>query len=153
MFKALLVSMFMGSIALAGDAGCGIGGMLIKSNTKLMQLFAMTTNHTIFFNQAFGITFGTSGCSASGLVQNDKQIQYFVEVNQEDLMREMAEGRGEKLSTLAALNGCMSQEQITAFNSRAQSNFKTIVPASKTTAIDFVNNMKSSAIANVCSGT
>jgi hypothetical protein len=152
MLKALLVSMFMGSIALAGDAGCGLGGMLIKSNTKLMQLFAVTTNGTLG-SQTFGITFGTSGCSASGLVQNDKQIQYFVEVNQEDLMREMAEGRGEKLSTLAALNGCMSQEQITAFNSRAQSNFKTIVPASKTTAIDFVNNMKSSAIANVCSGT
>lgn len=152
MLKAILVTMFMGSFALAGDAGCGIGGMLIRSNTKLMQLFAVTTNAS-FGSQTFGITFGTSGCSASGIVQNDKQIQYFVEVNQMDLMREMAQGHGEKLSTLAALNGCMSQDQITAFNTKAQSNFKTIVPASKTTAVDFVNNMKSAAIANVCSGT
>jgi hypothetical protein len=156
MLKAILVTvstvMLMGTSAMAADAGCGLGGMLIKSNTKLMQLFAVTTNGT-FGSQTFGITFGTSGCSASGIVQNDKQIQYFVEVNQADLMREMAQGHGEKLSTLAALNGCMSQDQITSFNTKAQSNFKTIIPASKTTAVDFVNNMKSAAIANVCSGT
>lgn len=152
MLKAILVTLLMGSSAMASDAGCGLGGMLIKSNTKLMQLFAVTTNGT-FGSQTFGITFGTSGCSASGIVQNDKQIQYFVEVNQADLMREMSQGHGEKLSTLAALNGCMSQDQITAFNTKAQFNFKTIIPAAKTTAVDFVNNMKSASIANVCSGT
>ena len=152
MLKAMLVTILLGSSAMAADAGCGLGGMLIKSNTKLMQIFAVTTNGSSG-SQTLGITFGTSGCSASGLVQNDKQIQYFVEVNQEDLMREIAQGHGEKLSTLAALNGCMSQDQITAFNSKAQTNFKAIVPAAKTTAIDFVNNMKSASIANACSGT
>ena len=76
MLKVMLSVLFAGSFAFAGDAGCGLGGMLIKSNTKLMQLFAVTTNGTLG-SQTFGITFGTSGCSASGLVQNDKQIQYF----------------------------------------------------------------------------
>ena len=148
----MLSVLFAGSFAFAGDAGCGLGGMLIKSNTKLMQLFAVTTNGTLG-SQTFGITFGTSGCSASGLVQNDKQIQYFVEVNQQDLMREMAQGRGEKLSTLAALNGCMSENQVNAFNTKAQSQFKTIVPASNTSAVDFVNNMKSASIADACHGS
>ena len=152
MLKVMLSALFAGSFAFAGDAGCGLGGMLIKSNTKLMQLFAVTTNGTLG-SQTFGITFGTSGCSASGLVQNDKQIQYFVEVNQQDLMREMAQGRGEKLSTLAALNGCMSENQINAFNTKAQSQFKTIVPASNTSAVDFVNNMKSASIADACHGS
>lgn len=149
MLKALFVTLFAGSIAMAGDAGCGLGGMLIKSNTKLMQLFAVTTNGT-FGSQTFGITFGTSGCSANGIVQNDKQIQYFVEVNQQDLTREMAQGHGEKISTLAALNGCMTDDQITAFNKKAQSEFKTIVPTAKTSAVDFVNNMKSASIAHAC---
>lgn len=152
MLKALLITLLAGSVSYAGDAGCGLGGMIIKQNTKVMQVLAATTNGS-FGSQTFGITFGTSGCSASGLVMNEKQIQYFVEVNQEELTRELAQGRGEKISTLAALNGCATQEQITAFNTKAQASFKTIVPAAKTSAVDFVNNMKSSAIADVCQGS
>jgi hypothetical protein len=152
--KSLLVvlSLFVGSsFAMANDAGCGLGGMLIKSNTKLMQVFAVTLNGTGM--QTIGITFGTSGCTASGIVKNDKQIQYFVEVNQEELTREMAQGHGEKLSTLAALNGCSSSEQISSFNSQAQSSFRSIVPSAKTSSVDFVNNMKSSSIADACHGS
>lgn len=152
MLKALLLTLFAGSVAVAGDAGCGLGSMLIKSNTKLPQLFAVTTNGT-FGSQTLGITSGTSGCSASGLVQNDKQIQYFVEVNQEEIMRDMAQGHGEKLSTLAALNGCSSEQQINAFNAKAQSSFKSIAPSAKTSSIDFVSNMKSAAVADACHGS
>lgn len=153
MFKALVAAvLFTGSFAMAaGDAGCGLGSLLISSNTKLMQLFAGTTNAS-FGSQTFGITFGTSNCSAKGLVMNDKQIQYFVEVNQAELTRELAQGRGEKLSTLAALNGCNSEAQINNFNTQAQAHFQTIVPAAKTSAVDFVNNLKSSSVANVCQG-
>lgn len=152
MLKALLVTLLAGSISYAGDAGCGLGMMVIKQNSKLMQLFAVTTNGTSG-SQTFGITFGTSGCSASGLVKNEKQIEYFVEVNQEELMRDMAQGHGEKITTLAALNGCNTPEQISLFAAKAQTEFKTIVPAAKTSAVDFVSNMKSSAIADVCQGS
>lgn len=152
MVKALLVTFFAGSMAMAADSGCGLGSMIIKSNTKIPQIFAATTNG-FFGTQTFGITSGTSGCSAKGLVQNDKQIQYFVEVNQETLMREMAQGHGEKLSTLAALNGCASDAQVNAFNAKAQASFKSIVPSAKTTAVDFVSNMKSASVADVCHGS
>ena len=150
MFKTVLLTVLLGSsVAMANDAGCGLGSLVIKQNTKVMQVLAATTNGT-FGSQTFGITFGTSNCSANGLVQNDKQIQYFVEVNQAELTREMAQGHGEKMTTLAALNGCSTEAQINAFNSKAQASFKTIVPASKITAVDFVSNMKSSAVADVC---
>jgi hypothetical protein len=152
MLKTVLFTLLLGSAAIANDAGCGLGGMIIKQNTKVMQLLAVTTNGS-FGSQTFGITFGTSGCSASGIVANDKQIQYFVEVNQEELTREMAQGRGEKISTLAALNGCATPAQITAFNAKAQASFERIVPNPKTTAVDFVSNMKSSAVADVCQGS
>lgn len=157
MLKSLLGTfatvLFVGSFAQAADSGCGLGSMIITSNNgKLTQLLALTTNHATG-TQTLGITFGTSNCSARGIVQNDKQIQYFVEVNQEELTREMAQGHGEKLSTLAALNGCASDSQISSFNAQAQSNFKTIVPSSKTTAIDFVNNMKSTSASSVCHGS
>lgn len=152
MLKALIITLLAGSVSYAGDAGCGLGSLIIKQNTKVMQVLAATTNGT-FGSQTFGITFGTSNCSANGLVQNDKQIQYFVEVNQEELTRDMAQGRGEKISTLAALNGCATPEQIKSFNAKAQASFKTIVPAAKTTAVDFVTNMKSASIADVCQGS
>ncbi len=153
MLKSFIAVLFIGSIAsAAGDAGCGLGSMVIQKNTKVMQVLAATTNGT-FGSQTFGITFGTSNCSASGLVQNDKQIQYFVEVNQAELTREMAQGHGSKLSTLAALNGCATASQVSAFNTKAQANFQTIVPAATTSAVDFVNNMKSSSVADACHGS
>lgn len=153
MLKTVLITLLLGSsVAMANDAGCGLGSLVIKQNTKVMQVLAATTNGT-FGSQTFGITFGTSNCSANGIVSNDKQIQYFVEVNQEELTREMAAGRGEKISTLAALNGCATAAEINAFNAKAQASFKTIVPAAKTTPVDFVTNMKSSAVADVCQGS
>ena len=157
MLKALLTvfalgSIFSSSAMAAGDAGCGLGSMIITKNSKLLQLFAATTNAS-FGSQTFGITFGTSNCSANGIVSNDKQIQYFVEVNQAELTREMAQGHGEKLSTLAALNGCASEGQISTFNAKAQSSFSSIVPSAKTSAVDFVNNMKSASVADACHGS
>lgn len=152
MFKALVVaSLFVGTLASANDAGCGLGSMIIKDNSKVMQILAATTNGTSW-SQTFGITFGTSNCTAKNIVKNDKQIQYFVEVNQAELTREMAQGHGNKLSTLAALNGCTTDAQVSTFNTQAQSNFKTIVPAAKTSSVDFVNNLKNSNVANVCHG-
>lgn len=152
MIKSLLITLLAGSLAYAGDAGCGLGGQVIKSNTKLAQLGATFLNG-LSGNQTFGISSGTSGCTANGLVQNDKQIEYFVEVNQEQLTREIAQGHGEKVQTLAALNGCATEQQVSAFTAKAQAQFKTLVPAANTTAVDFVHNMKSAAIADVCQGS
>src|SRR5512145_696073 len=46
-----------------GAAGCGLGSMVFGNQPGFFQLLAGTTNHIIFFNQFFGITFGTSNCS------------------------------------------------------------------------------------------
>jgi len=134
--------LFAGSSAFATDAGCGLGSIIFTKNSKLLQLFAMTTN-TWFFTQPLGITFGTSGCSASGIVQNDKQIQYFVEINQEELSREMAQGHGEKLATLALLKGCMNQDSQRAFAGFTQSSYAQILPSANTSAVEMVQNLNS----------
>jgi hypothetical protein len=42
---------------------------------------------------------------------------------------------------------------MSAFATKAQASFKTIVPAANTTAVDFVSNLKASSVADVCSGT
>ena len=137
-----VVAMLIGGSAMAGgDAGCGLGGMLIQKNSKLLQLFAVTTNHT-FLSQEFGITSGTSGCSSSGIVQNDREVQYYVEVNQEDLSREMAQGQGEKLKTLAVMTGCDSQESQDAFYSMTKSSYDKIISHSNTSSQELVSHLK-----------
>jgi hypothetical protein len=137
----------IGASALAGDAGCGLGSVVISKNSKGLQLLAMTTNAT-FLSQMFGITSGTSGCSSSGLVQNDREMEYFVEVNHDDLSREMAQGKGEKLNTLAALNGCATPEAQAAFAGMTQASFAKIVPSADTKATEMVQNIKGEAAAD-----
>ncbi|MFZ4404924.1 MAG: DUF3015 family protein [Pseudobdellovibrionaceae bacterium] len=152
--KKIILGLFISMLAtaaFANDAGCGLGSLVIKSNGKLTQLFAVTTNGTSG-SQTLGITSGTSGCTSSGLVKNDKEIQYFVEINQEDLTREMAQGHGEKLNTLASLYGCSSEANTKQFASSAQSNFANIVPTAQLTATELVTNLQSSSVSRVCTG-
>lgn len=141
-----------GTAFAAGDAGCGLGSLIISKNSKLLQLFAATTNGT-FGSQTFGITSGTSNCSSSGLVSNDKEIEYFVEVNQDDLSREMAQGHGEKLTTLAALHGCNTEASIKSFGTKAQSHYLEIVPSADTNAVDMARNLKAISLKDVCQGS
>ncbi|MDG0814792.1 DUF3015 family protein [Bdellovibrio svalbardensis] len=141
MKKVLCALLLMFSAnAFANDAGCGLGSLAISRNSKLMQLFAVTTNATLF-TQVFGITSGTSGCTASGIVMNDKEVQYFVEVNQEELSREMAQGHGEKLFTLAQMKGCWKESSQKAFGSFAQDSYSRILPTANTTAVELVKNL------------
>lgn len=141
--KKIIVSLLMlaGSQAFAaGDAGCGLGSMIIQKNSKGLQLLAMTTN-SFLFTQPLGITSGTSGCSSRGLVMADKEVQYFVEVNQEELSREMAQGHGEKLATLAQMKGCQNEASQKAFSTFAQSSYSRILPTANTSAADMVQNL------------
>ena len=136
--------------AWAGDSGCGLGSVIIQKNSKGLQLLSMTTN-SILFTQPLGITSGTSGCSSSGLVQNEKQMQYFVEVNHEELRREMAQGQGEKLFTLAQLSGCKSAESQKVFGEWTQKSYSKLVPEANISGADLASNIKKElSVAAVC---
>ncbi len=126
-FLIILSAVLMSSTSVfaAQDSGCGLGSVVISKNSKLLQLFSLTTNGT-FSSQALGITFGTSNCSSSGIVMNEKQVEYFVEVNHQDLHREVAQGHGEKLDALAQMHGCQTTESKQAFSSMAQKSYPTI---------------------------
>lgn len=87
-----------------GEAGCGLGSILISSK-GFIQIFAATSNGTSG-NQTFGITSGTSNCTADGIVKLEKAQEMFVTVNYESLEQEMAIGKGEKLESFAKLLGC-----------------------------------------------
>jgi hypothetical protein len=135
-----------------GDAGCGLGSMIISDNTKLMQLLAATTNVT--GSQTFGISSGTSNCKSQDIVLNEKAVQYFAEANHDDLSREMARGQGEKLNTLASLYGCKGEAQ-KSFARMTQRSFAKIVPVPKISTSQMVRNLNlelaaNPALANSC---
>lgn len=141
--KHILVLAALGAVGVqkvqAQDSGCGAGGYIIQKNSKVLQLLAVTTNHS-FLSQEFGITSGTSGCSASGIVMNDRAAEYFAEVNLKDITREMAQGKGEKLSAFTALYGCSVKGQ-KDLSDVLQKDFDQYVSHSEISAKELVQNV------------
>lgn len=90
-----------------GMAGCGLGSLVLKENNKMMQVLAATTNGTSA-SQTFGITFGTSNCSASAQTAAATKAaqEMFVANNLNALSKEAAQGEGQTLNAFAFLLGC-----------------------------------------------
>jgi len=88
-----------------GMAGCGLGSMVFGDQPGIVQALAATTNG-LFATQTFGITTGTSNCTAGGAVAKAKERQAFVEVNYNQLSRDTARGSGEYLAAFSTLLGC-----------------------------------------------
>jgi len=135
MNKLLIAALvLMGSNAMAagyGDAGCGLGAMVLGSEKGWTQVFAGTTNGTSG-SQTFGITSGTSNCTDGGAVSMEKQVPHYVEVNRFALAKEAARGGGETVAGLANLMGCKAD----TFGANLQKNYdnvfvKTNMEASK----------------------
>jgi hypothetical protein len=124
-----------------GMAGCGLGSLLFgNDNTTLMQILAATTNST-FASQTFGITSGTSNCTAGGVVKAEREQAAFAEVNFQDLKRNMASGGGEYLSSFATLLGCEDSAKPALFQ-MTQSKLESILPSVKSGPIDLVVGVK-----------
>ena len=128
-------AMLFASVAFAGsqnDAGCGVGSLIFKNNDMGAQILAATTNGT-FGNQTFGITTGTLGCTASGNLSQstradvERAQKNFVNVNYRNLSRDMAQGQGEYLTSLAALLGC-SPDATASFGKMTQKNYSQLFP-------------------------
>lgn len=138
-----LVSLLVTFVSLSSrgaDAGCGLGSVIISKNSKGLQLLAMTTN-SFLFTQPLGITSGTSGCSSSGLVMKDREIQYYVEVNQSEITRQMSMGRGDKIETLASLYGCQSETSKQTFIEVSRTEFGKIQPHRNVKPNEFIENL------------
>jgi len=128
----LLSTMSIFSAPKYGMAGCGLGSLIFSSN-GFLQVSAATTNG-IYGNQTFGITSGTSNCTADGIVKNEKIQETFVAINFESLEQEMASGKGEKLNAFAHLLGCGSGVT-EKFGTMTKDNFSKIITESSTPSL------------------
>jgi hypothetical protein len=122
-------------------SGCGLGYVLFGNtdNSKLMQIFAATTNGTSG-NQTFGITSGTSGCTEDGAVKFVKEAELYAEVNLDTLRREMAAGAGESVQTFASLLGA-SEATRPAVVSLMKQNYAQLFPSSNTSSTELLSSL------------
>lgn len=125
-----------------GSAGCGLGAVVFGSKPGMIQVLAATTNGT-FASQTFGITTGTSECGG-GMVKVQSEQKIYAYNNFGQLQKEIAQGRGERLQTLAFLMGC-NAKSVEGFSTLAQKNYGTIFAGESTDSEVMLDRMRSAA--------
>jgi hypothetical protein len=133
-------SIFASGLAGYGAAGCGLGSIVMGPGSGFSQVFAATTNGT-FGSQTFGITSGTSNCGDHGLVKLDRERELFAQENYTTLVKEMAQGKGENLSTLANLYQCPTNTH-QEFGAMVQEKFNHLVVNDQTTSSELLSQIE-----------
>jgi len=117
-------------------AGCGLAYILFAKDapeSKGLQILAGTTNN-FYGTQSFGITSGTSGCTESGTMAQNREAEVYADVNFKNIQREMAAGNGEYLSTFASLLGVKEVNRPALFQ-MLQKDYAAIFPTAGTDAV------------------
>jgi len=130
--------------AMAGvnsQTGCGLGSMIIKDDSSAIMLALQATTNGTSGNQTFGITSGTSGCSKTKFVLNER-AQEFVASNMDILAKEIAAGHGESIDTLAEL---LSVEDSATFASSLQANYTSIYTSKNVEMSDVLDNISTTS--------
>lgn len=123
-----------------GDAGCGLGSMIIDKNAKISQTLALTTNES-FFSNLFGITSGTSNCSASTLAKNDIEAEKYAEANYQNLRVDMARGEGESLMAFGQLMGC-GDASLAQFGQMTRTHYNEIYAQDDVTPVQMILSIR-----------
>ena len=131
--------------AMAGvnsQTGCGLGSMIIKDDSSAVMLSLQATTNGTSGSQTFGITSGTSGCSKTKFVM-DERAQEFVASNMDILAKEISLGHGESIDTLAEL---LKVEDTAAFSASLQSNYNSIYTSKSVKMADVLDNISTTSL-------
>lgn len=134
MKKLLAVALLASSSVVMADQdiGCGLGTMVWAGQSGLLpKLLGLTTNGTSG-NQTFGITSGTLGCQADGVITSRARLSMFMGTNSERLARDMSVGQGETLDVLANLLNIKAEDKTTFFQATQTHFGKIFAPENKT---------------------
>ena len=135
MKKLLAIALLASSSVVMADqdVGCGLGTMVWAGQSGLgPKVLAATTNGVVFGNQTFGITSGTLGCQADGVISSRARLGMFMSTNSERLARDMSVGRGETLEVLANLLNIKAEDKPTFFQATQTHFGKIFAPENKT---------------------
>jgi len=136
---ALSTSLFAG---VNNQTGCGLGAMVIKDDSSAIMLALQATTNGTSGNQTFGITSGTSGCKKTRFVMNERAGE-FVASNMDQLAKEIAQGHGESVDTLAEL---LEVSDKAAFATALQANYNSIYTSQNAKMADVLDNISATAL-------
>ena len=89
-----------------GAQNCGVGPKVVKGKGIVSQTLVQLTNVSLLPSNAVSVTFGTSGCGYSDIVQKDAPRLQYVRFNYDNLEEDAAKGEGIYISGLAQIMGC-----------------------------------------------
>ena len=122
-----------GSAGADNNVGCGLGTQLWEGKDDLViQVLAATTNFATG-SQTFGVSSETLGCRANQKITVEYRVNLFAGANLDRLAREMAQGEGEALASLAHLMQ-IDQSDRAAFYRLTKENFAAIFASDEVTA-------------------
>lgn len=150
---AMSLVIFFSGTAFSGTTsdtgpGCGLGkvawdGSGADPQAIGPQLLMSTTNNTILPWQAFGITTGIFGCTNNGKLWAEHKTTMFANINFDNLSQEMAQGRGEHLTSLATLMG-IPEEHHEQFFAMAQQKYANLVQTGQATPVAVIKALNDS---------
>ena len=145
---SLALALLIPLAASADNVGqCGWGSKLFDGKSGMAsQVLAVTTNGTLG-NQTFGISSGTSGCTRDGVVRSGWKTAAYVDGNMNKLARDMSQGRGESLDTLASLLN-VSDSDRPLFSSVLQQNFSRIFASQDASSVEVTAALRDTLSAN-----
>ena len=123
--------------------GCGLGKLAwldYGSQRQIAPQVMMATTNATFGSQTFGISSGTSGCTNDGVIMKNKHINLASRAF-ESLAEDMAQGRGEHLTSLATLLGVPEEAQ-SEFFALVQENYTRLVGSDHTTAVTMLQALQ-----------
>lgn len=89
-----------------GAQNCGVGPKVVKGKGIASQSLVQYTNVTLLPSNAVSVTFGTSGCGYSNIVQKDAPRLQYIRFNYDNLAEDAARGEGIYISGLGQMMGC-----------------------------------------------
>ena len=115
---------------LRDNCGCGLGTLIFEGkDTLIIQIFAATFNTP---SQVFGISSGTLGCEQPIQVARKKRLELFVSHNMDNLAKDVANGYGEYLETVAKLLNVAETDK-RRWYTKLKNNFNSIFQTADTT--------------------
>lgn len=153
MKKRLLVLVFVASFPAGAMAasdnlgGCGWGSKLFDGQRGLMPNVLAATSNSSYLTNTFGMTSGTSGCTADGVVKSNWKTAMFIDGNKEKLARDMSMGGGETLDVLAKLLGVRDEHKADFFRT-TKDNFGTIFASESVSTDQVLAGLKQVLAAN-----
>jgi len=130
--------------------GCGLGKLAwgdYKGQKQIAPQVMMATTNAITGTGTFGISSGTSGCTNDGVIMNTSQVDVFASINFENLTQEMAQGRGEHLTSLATLLGVPAEQQ-GEFFAMTQEKYTTLIQSGETTPVAMLKALQDAMTAH-----